>query len=351
MKKGIIRVVVIIAALAGIFYIINKNKEKNEEETRLVAETNANVAVTADTASIRTVDNEYHANGTFMPFQELQLAAETMGRVSKVYVQDGSYVKAGQILATIEANKANLGVADAQAVHNSVKADLERLESAFESGGVTQQQLDQVRLQYENAKNNLRSAQINASETSIRSSINGIVNMRMIEPGSYVNPGTSAFEIVSVSSLKLRVNVDEKNITTLQVGQHIPVKVSVFPDEVFDGKITFIAPKANSNLSFPVEVEVVNNNNQLKAGMYGTAAFGGKGEVETLVIPRRAFIGSVSTNEVFVVQDSTARLVKVSSGRTFGDWVEINDGIKENDVVVTSGQINLIDGTPVRIIQ
>lgn len=352
MKKGIIRVVVIIACLAGIYYIINKNKEKNEAETRIVAEKNPNVSVTADTVKIRSVDTKYHANGTFMPFQEMELAAESMGRVTKVMVDDGSFIKAGQTLAVIEDNKVSLGVEDAQAVYNSAKADLERVESAYASGGVTQQQLDQVKLQYENAKNNLRSAQINASETTIRSSIDGIVNQRMIEPGSYVNMGTPAFDIVSVSTLKLRVNVDEKNITSLKVGQTIPVKVSVYPNEIFEGKVTFIAPKANNSLSFPVEIQVQNNSeNALKAGMYGTAMFGGEAEVDALVVPRRAFVGSVSTNEIFVIRDSVAHLINVSSGRNFGDYVEVTGGLEEGDKVVTTGQINLIDGTPVKIIQ
>src|SRR5690606_35924815 len=105
----------------------------------------------------------------------------TMGRVVKVLVDEGAHVRAGQTLAVIEGDKLNVGVQNAQAVYNSALADVQRFESAFETGGVTKQQLDQIKLQYENAKNNLKSAQLNASDVTIKSSINGIINKKMIE--------------------------------------------------------------------------------------------------------------------------------------------------------------------------
>lgn len=352
MKKGIITTVIILAALAGIIYVINKNKAKNIADTEVVAQRNAKVAVTADTAKVRSLDARYLVNGTFQPNQELQLAAETSGRVVRVLVEEGSHVRAGQTLAIIEGNKLNVGVQNAQAVYNTAQADVQRFESAYATGGVTKQQLDQVKLQFENAKNNLKSAELNASDITIKSSINGIINKKMIEPGSYVSPGTAAFEIVNVSTLKLRVNVDEKNVASLQVGQTIPLQVSVYPDRTFEGKIKFIAPKADNSLNFPVEIEIANNTeSQIRAGMYGTAIFGQDELVNTLVVPRNAFVGSVSTNEIFVIRDTVAQLVKVNSGRNFGDYIEVKDGLVEGDRVITTGQINLLDGTPVEIIK
>ncbi|HYD92186.1 MAG TPA: efflux transporter periplasmic adaptor subunit, partial [Flavobacterium sp.] len=128
---------------------------------------------------------------------------------------------------------------------------------------------------------------------------------------------------------------------------------SVFPDKEFKGKITFIAPKADESLNFPVEIEIANTEgSELKAGMYGSAIFGkGKAQQSVLTVPRTAFVGGVGNNQIFVVKDSVAQLAKVTSGRIFGEEVEILDGLKEGDVVVTSGQINLQDGTKVSVIK
>lgn len=352
MKRTIITLLVIVAAGAGIYYILQQNKAKNDAETAAVAETSAAVAVRVDTATKSQENLEYLANGTFMAKQEVTVSAETGGRVVRVLVDEGSRVSAGQTLAVVEGDKLNVGVADAKAAYNNAQATLARYENALSTGGVTEQQVDQVRLQFENAKNNLRSAELNAGDVTIKTSVGGIVNSRQIEPGAFVSPGTPAFEIVNVSTLKLRVNVDEKNVAGLRVGQTVEVLASVYPEKEFTGKITFIAPKSDGSLNFPIEIEIANNpNNDLRAGMYGTAVFGSGGTTETLVVPRTAFVGSVSDNKVFVLEDGKAVLRNVVSGRSFGDRIEVISGLQAGDPVIVSGQINLSDQTPVEIIK
>ncbi|MDN3708163.1 efflux RND transporter periplasmic adaptor subunit [Myroides ceti] len=352
MKKIVITGIVLIVAIAGIVYVLNKNKAKNAAETAIVAEKNESVAVRSQKVTYQEINADYITNGTFYPKQELMISAETAGKVVRVLVDEGSFVKAGQTLAVIDGDKLNVNVQNAQAAYKNAQADAARYESAFATGGVTKQQLDQAKLQLENAKNSLKSAQLTSSDASVRSSISGIINSRQVEPGAYVSPGTPLFELVNVSTLKLKVNVDENNVAGLKVGQKIKVKASVYPDKEFNGKVTFIAPKADGSLNFPVEIEIQNNsNNELKAGMYGTAIFTSNTNTPILVVPRSAFVGSVSTNEVFVVKNNVAYLTKVTTGRNFGDFVEILSGIKDGDEVVTSGQINLLNETPVSIIK
>lgn len=351
MKRAIITVIIIAAALAGIFFILNKNKAKNEAITQEAAKTNAFVAVRVDTARMESVDASSTANGTFQPKQEVTVSAEAAGRVVRVLVDEGSRVSAGQTLAIVEGDKLNVNVANAQANYDNAQQNLQRFESAYKTGGVTQQQLDQARLQFETAKNNLRSSKLTAGDVTIKTSVSGIVNSRKIEPGTYVNPGTPAFEIVNVSSLKLRVNVDEKNVAGLAVGQSVHVTASVYTDKTYTGRITFIAPKSDGSLNFPVEIEVPNSNNDLRAGMYGTASFGSKVGGSVLVIPRTAFVGSVSDNKVFVAKNGKAIETKVVSGRNFGDNIEILSGLNPGDQVITSGQINLLDQTAIEIIK
>ncbi|HLV47155.1 MAG TPA: efflux RND transporter periplasmic adaptor subunit [Flavobacterium sp.] len=352
MKKVIITGVVIVAALAGIVYLLNKHKAENEAQTEVVAQKNNFVAVRTAIADYKEINGQYIANGTFIPKQEVKLSAETAGLVSRVLVDEGSVVKAGQTLAVIKADKQNVNVANAQAVFDNAQAEVARFESAYATGGVTKQQLDQVKLQLENAKNNLRSAEIAAGDVNITASFSGIVNTKNIEPGSYVNPGMELFEVVNVSTLKLKVNVDEKNVGALKVGQSVKVESPVLSDKEFTGKISFIAPKADASLNFPVELEIQNSaSNELKAGMYGNAYFGDSQMNNVLLVPRNAFIGSVSSNQIFVHKDGKAVLTNVASGRTFGDYIEIVSGIEKGTEVIVSGQINLTDGAAVEIIK
>ena len=199
---------------------------------------------------------------------------------------------------------------------------------------------------------NLKSAKLTAGDVTIKTSVAGIVNARKIEPGAYVSAGTPAFDIVNVSTLKLRVNVDEKNVASLRVGQSVKVQVSVYPDKEFSGKITFIAPKSDGSLNFPVEIEIANNpNNELRAGMYGTAVFGSQGSSTVLVVPRTAFVGSISDNKIFVLENGKAVESTVVAGRSFGDNIEVISGLQAGDQVIVSGQINLFNNSPVEIIK
>jgi len=351
MKRAIITVIIIAAALGGIFVILNKNKAKNEAVTAEAAKTNAYVAVRIDTARLDNINLANSANGTFQPKQEVTVGAEASGRVVRVLVDEGSHVSAGQTLAVIEGDKLNVNVSNAQANYDNAQQNLQRFESAYKTGGVTQQQLDQARLQFETAKNNLQSSKLTAGDVTIKTSVAGIVNSRKIEPGTYVSPGTPAFEIVNVSTLKLRVNVDEKNVAALRVGQSVDITASVYTDKTYTGKITFIAPKSDGSLNFPVEIELPNAGGELRAGMYGTATFGGSTSASTLVIPRSAFVGSVSDNRVFVAKNGKAIETKVVSGRNFGDNIEVLSGLNAGDQVIISGQINLLDQTAIEIIK
>lgn len=191
-----------------------------------------------------------------------------------------------------------------------------------------------------------------ASDVNVRAAFAGVINKKNIEPGAFVAPGQSLFEIVNISTLKLAVNVDEKQIGNIRVGQNVEVVSSIHPDQKFSGVVSFIAPKANASLNFPVEIEIRNNaNNDLKAGMYGTAYFGDNTTSQVLTIPRTAFVGSVSTNKVFVIKNGKAELKEIVSGRNFGEFVEVISGLSNGDQVVVSGQINLTDQTPVEIIK
>lgn len=350
MKKIIITIVVIAATLGIIGYVLTNNKKKNEAETAVVAEKNTSISVKSDTIKSEIVSTDFIANGIFAPLQELSFSAENSGRVTKVLVKEGSVVKIGQTLAVIKADKISVDVQSAKANYQNALADSQRFENAFKTGGVTKQQVDQAKLALSNAKAALDQANINFGDATIRATINGIVNKKYIEPGSVVAPGTQLFDLVNVSKLKLKVAVNENQVASLKVGSTIKVKASVYPDKEFSGKITFIAPMADESLNFPIEIEITNNaNNDLKAGMYGTANFetNSTQKKPIRIVPRNAFVGSVSNNQVFVIKDGTAKLTKIVSGKIFGEKVEVLEGLNDGDVVVVSGQINLIDGAKV----
>lgn len=355
MKKSIITIVVIVVAIGSIAVVLNNNKKENSEKTAIVAAKNAAVSVKTATAKTEEISLDFVSNGNFEPIQELTFAAEKAGKVTKVLVKEGDYVTVGQTLAIMRGDVINVNAQNANAVYQNAATDYKRFENAFKTGGVTKQQLDQAKLALDNAKTNLTQANINVGDTRIKAPISGFINKKYIEPGSILTgmPATSLFDIVNVSKLKLKVTVNENQVASLKVGTSIKVVSNVYPDKEFSGKISFIAPKADTSLNFPVEIEIANNaSNDLKAGMYGTAKFASNKQKQSLmVVPRNAFVGSVSSNQIFVVENDIAKLKNVTAGRILGDKVEILNGLSEGDTVVVTGQINLQDGNKVEIIK
>jgi membrane fusion protein (multidrug efflux system) len=354
MKKNITIIAVILGALGLIAFTLNKNKTENKAKTDIVAEKNASVSVKTAQVKTEEVSLDFLANGSFEPIQELTFSAEKSGKVISVLVKEGDYVNVGQTLVIVRSDVINVNAQTAKATYDNAKSDYDRYENAYKSGGVTKQQLDQAKLALTNAGNNLKQANINVGDTKVKAPIKGFINKKYIEPGSILTgmPATAMFDIVNVSKLKLKVTVNESQVASLKLGNTINVSSSVFPDKTFAGKITFIAAKADESLNFPIEIEIVNNaDKSLKAGMYGTANFGSKQKQQLKIVPRNAFVGSVSSNEVFVVENGIAKLKKVTSGRIIGEQVEIVDGLSDGDTVIITGQINLQDGNTVEIIK
>ncbi|CAH0334430.1 Multidrug resistance protein MdtA [Flavobacterium sp. CECT 9288] len=355
MKKIIITAVIIIGSLGVIGYILTNNKKENEAKTAVVAEKNATVSVRTDVVKTEVVSLDFTSNGNFEPVQELKFSAEKSGKITKVLAKEGDYVSVGQTLAIVRSDVVNVNAQNANAIYQNAVADYNRFENAFKTGGVTKQQLDQAKLQMVNAKSQLTQANINVGDTRIKAPISGFINKKHIEVGSIITgmPATQLFDIVNVSKLKLKVNVNESQVAGLKVGNATTVVASVYPDKTFSGKITFIAAKADETLNFPVEIEITNNaNKDLKAGMYGTAEFASNQQKQALkIVPRNAFVGSVSSNQVFVIENGTAKLKTVTAGRILGDKVEILNGLEEGEQIIVTGQINLQDGSKVEVIK
>ncbi|RQO40836.1 efflux transporter periplasmic adaptor subunit [Chryseobacterium sp. KBW03] len=353
MKKTLIYIIVAAVLVGLAAYKIAGNKEKQTKEVKEVAKQVDKINVNIVTVTRENIDTDYSANGTFLPKQEMNQSSEIAGRIVNVLVKEGSRVSAGQVLATIKRDAIEVDVSQAQNNLQNAIIDNQRYENAYKTGGVTKQQVDNSRLQLKNMQAAVKAQGVRVNDTSIRAGISGTINKKMVEPGTVVSIGTSMFEIVNINSLKLSVLVDESQIGRIALGQEVPINVNVLPEDSFSGRITFIAPKSDATLNFPVEIEVQNRGN-LKAGMYATATFKTNHGAETqnmLTVPAQAFVNGVSSGQLFIVNNGTAKLIKVQTGKVYGDKVQILSGLNGGEQVVTSGQINLDNGSKINIVK
>jgi len=298
----------------------------------------------------RTVD--YTA--TILPFEEVNVAPSSPGRIDKIYVEVGDRINRGQKLFLMDRTQlyqqkvqlANLG------------KDLARMDTLMLTGSIKQQQYDQLKTQYDVTKTNVDFMEEN---TLMTAPFVGIVTGKYFENGEMFSgspttaSGRSAVvTVMQVSPLKVSVNVSEQYYPLIKKGMKAEVTADVYKGEMFNGTVYRIYPTINSaTRSFIVELEVPNKNDLLKPGMFVRVSMN-LGEVETFVVPAAAVMLQEGTNTryVFVNDQGIAKRVEVLLGKRFDDRLEISaEPLKEGTSLIVEGQSKLLDGNKIEINQ
>jgi len=179
-----------------------------------------------------------------------------------------------------------------------------------------------------------------------------VVAKRMASVGEMVRafPSTPVFELVMDDVLKLHVMVPERYMSQVQMGLDVEVRVEAYPNEVFPGKVARISPTVDpQSRSFDVEAHVANPDHRLKHGGFAKAEVIVGTADEALTVPLEAVTRFAGVSKVFTVRDETAREVEIAIGTQGPGWVEALGGLQASDVVVTSGQSKLANGTRVTV--
>jgi membrane fusion protein, multidrug efflux system len=350
--KRIITIIVIVALLALIAFRLVSNKKEINAKNKMPESTSAAIAVNVAQVESKTNERNLTLVGTVIPDKEIEIKSEVQGKITSLNVDLGDYVKKGQFIARIDADIKSIAVSTAEQNLANAKRDLERYSNLYKGGAATEAQFQQYKLNYENAQNQLEQTKKELSNTNIIAPISGYITQKPAESGAFANVGTPIATIVDVSKLKVQLSVTERDVYALKKGDKVSITTSVYPGVTFEGVIEFISPRGDEAHNYPIEISIKNQDkNPLKAGTYVDIAFNRKSTTPSLQIPRDALVGSIQNARVYVVTNNTAVLRKVTLGVDNGSSLEVIDGLKEGETVVTSGQINLADSAKVTVIR
>jgi multidrug efflux system membrane fusion protein len=349
MKKTTIIVVLAILAVAVLIGArLASNKKKINEKNKPVTISNAPIPVTVVEVSEDTVSQSLLKTGNLIPFRETSLMATSQGQVLKVNFELGSQVNKGVALIQIDNKLNELALEATQLNIDKLKKDVTRYNTLYAGNATTELQLNQTKFDYDNAVNKAEQIRKQIQDATVKAPISGRIVKKDIEVGEFVSPGTVLGTILDVSRLKVQVMVNEKDVYQLREGQKVKVSADVLPGKVFPGQISYIAPRGNEEHSYAVEI-TVSGSNPLKAGTFVSVDFSQKSKERSLQIPRVALVESIKNPYVYVVNNKVAQRRKITVGRELGDVIEVRGGLQAGDQVVTTGQLNLIDGKPVQI--
>ena len=339
--KTIFRTIIIAsAALLAAACGSNTGKQTEQQAAAVVAEDPTVAVVEVFT---REVPQEAVYTSTVQAYAKNNIAPQMAGRITKINVEIGDFVKEGQILAEID--KAQL----LQAQLQNQEVELQRLKSLYEAGGLSQSDYDAIQMQYNVLKTQVENL---IENTTLRSPINGVVTARNYDVGDMYSMSAPIFTVEQIKPVKLLVGISESDYAKVKKGTHVTIKAEAFPDLTFDGRIERIYPTIDpSTRTFNVEVVVPNNYSTLRPGMFvrATINFGVNNNV---VIPDVAVVKQQGSGERFVYvlnEDNTVTYQKVVLGRRMGAEYEVLEGISNGAKVVTGGQIRLKDGIKVTV--
>lgn len=333
------------AVLAAMITILLSNKAKSDEKAKRSQAIEKAVAVSTAEVSKGKIEQDLSLVGTIAANNDVAIVSEIDGRITGIAAKVGEYKQAGNVLVLIDDELRLANFKSAEVAYEKAKKDYERYQSLLKDGAISDSQLEQARQAFQSAEASFIRARKEFKDTKITTPISGVVSARNVDFGAYVNKGQTVGNVVDISKLKVKVSVGERDVFKLKQGDEVEVTTDVYPGVVFKGKIETISAKGDESHTYPVEITLPNSKDHpLRAGMFGRVSFSTIGKRETLLIPRDALIGSVREPEVFIVDGETARLRKIVVGREAGQLLEIVDGLKEGERVITNGQNNLKDG-------
>jgi len=245
--------------------------------------------------SVRETLNLY---GSVFAEAEVSILTTVNGKISEIKVEEGDFVGKDQVLAVIDRDQAGLKFAPAE----------------------------------------------------VKSTIAGVVKSVLIQKGATANPGIPLFQIVDMDVVEVVVDVPEKRISQVRVGQTVEISVVSYPDRLFTGTIGRLSPVVDpASRSLETRVRVVNRGYQLKPGMFAEASIILRRRDDAITVPLAALVDKEGRQVVYVIDQEVAREVKPEIAFVQGESAVVDSGIAEGDLMVVIGQQSLSGGDTVTV--
>ncbi len=347
-KVRVIAGIVVVFAVMVAVLLNNKSKMQAKAKNDVVKF----LPVTLVPVQKQQLSENLSLTGTITANNDVAVQSETEGRVTKVLVEIGDRVKAGDVLVQVDDELKQANYAAAEVNYEKLKKDLERYQKMYKENSVSDAQLEGARLAYKSAEAQYIVARRQFNDTRIKTPISGIVTSRVVDVGASVQKNNLVANVVDLSMLKAKLNVAEDDAFKLKAGDAVEVTTDVYPGITFSGSIETISAKGDEAHTYPVQIRLANNDTHpLKAGMFGRVAFTSITSGKVLSIPRETLLGSTKSAQVFVVDNGIAHLRSVIIGSEVGTNLQVLSGLTEGEQVVLSGQNNLKDNVAVTIVQ
>lgn len=297
------------------------------------------------------IEQELVLTGTLTASEEVQLSTEASGIISKLYLPQGKMVQQGQLLVKINDSELMARLSRLQAEEGLADAQEKRKLALLKINSISKDEYDESlnRLQLIRADKHILQTQID--KTEIRAPFTGLLGLKNISKGSFVQPGSPIAQLVVMDPIYLDFSLSEKYARALKQGQTVQFFVDG-KETAFKGSIiAWDATMDPTDRSLKVRAECRNLGNQLKPGGYARIEFPMLQEEHGIMIPNEALIPILKGYKVFLVKNGAAKEQIVKTGFRDAKNVLIKEGLQKGDSLIVTGMLRLRDGSPVKVDQ
>lgn len=329
-----------LAACSALLFVACSGQKENTEQ----AEEETVQLVKVARVTEQAVPQVVSYTATIEPYKRNLISSSLPNRIKKIYVEVGDHVKAGQKL--VDLDRANLAQQKLQL--DNLELEYNRVKELYAVGGASQQQVDQMRTQYETAKTSYENLDEN---TVLVSPTNGVVTARNYDNGDLATG--AILTVMQIQPVKVEVNISESDFTKVKLGMPVDVNVEVYGDEVFKGKVSLIHPTIDpTTRTFVTEINIPNGDNRIRPGMFARVNID-FGNVNRVVVPDQAVVKRSGSGDrfVYVYKDGKVSFNQVQLGRHMDTSYELISGVENGSEVVIAGQSRLKDGALVKVVE
>ncbi|MGG2299671.1 efflux RND transporter periplasmic adaptor subunit [Aeromonas veronii] len=364
MKKWMAIMLLIAIALFGSVIGFNLFKQK------MIAQYMANrpepeFPVTAMVTKAQDWVPTIEAIGFIEPNQGVTLSTELAGTIDAITFESGKPVKADQLLLSLDSTVERANLRASQAKLPAAKAKFDRFQNLYKTSSISKEQLDEAEAAYRSLEADIESLKATIDRREVRAPFSGVVGLRNVFLGQYLQPGTDIVRLEDTSVMRLRFTVPQTDISKIKLGQTIKINVDAYPQTQFDGHITAIEPAVNFQSGLiQVQADIPNNDGQLRSGMFARASIILPTVKDQIVIPQSAISFTLYGQNVYVLKEGEetdkegnkvkvlrAKQVVVKAGERRGNDVHVLSGIQAGDQIVLSGQVRLSNDTKVHVVE
>ncbi|TNI09638.1 efflux RND transporter periplasmic adaptor subunit [Aeromonas veronii] len=364
MKKWMAIMLLIAIALFGSVIGFNLFKQK------MIAQYMANrpepeFPVTAMVTKAQDWVPTIEAIGFIEPNQGVTLSTELAGTIDAITFESGKPVKADQLLLSLDSTVERANLRASQAKLPAAKAKFDRFQNLYKTSSISKEQLDEAEAAYRSLEADIESLKATIARREVRAPFSGVVGLRNVFLGQYLQPGTDIVRLEDTSVMRLRFTVPQTDISKIKLGQTIKINVDAYPQTQFDGHISAIEPAVNFQSGLiQVQADIPNNDGQLRSGMFARASIILPTVKDQIVIPQTAISFTLYGQNVYVLKEGEetdkegnkvkvlrAKQVVVKAGERRGNDVHVLSGIQAGDQIVLSGQVRLSNDTKVHVVE